>query len=74
MTARPRQAGNGTLRHWVGDLHEHDRQGVGGLPDLRKVGCAGEQDHVRHQPDQLRRIGLCERCAAGVPANVNTEI
>jgi hypothetical protein len=62
------------LRDRIGDLHEHDRHGAGGLLDHRQVRRGSGQDHVRHQPDQLRSIDACEFGITGVPANVDAEI
>jgi hypothetical protein len=74
IAARLRQARNETLRDWVGDRKEHDRHCGGGLLDHHYAGRGISQDHVRHQPDQLRRIDTCELGIAGVPAHVDAEI
>src|SRR6516165_8531941 len=74
VAARLGQACNEALRDWIGDLHEDNRHSRGGLPDGFEIGRSRGEDRVRLQTDQLRRIGLRERSAARVPANVDAEI
>jgi hypothetical protein len=69
-----RHARNETLRDRIRDRYERDRHGAGGLLDHHQVGRRRGKDHVRHQPDQLRRIDPCEFGVAGVPANVDAAI
>ena len=74
VAARFRHAPNEALRNGIGDLHEDDRDGAGGLLDDGQVRRGRGQDHVWHQPDQLRRVGPRKCGIAGVPANIDPEI
>src|SRR5262245_47345897 len=74
VAARPRHIGNKTLRDGIGDLNEHDRHRARGLLNDRKVGRGGGQDHIRRQPDQLRRINARKRGVASAPASIDAKI
>jgi hypothetical protein len=50
------------------------RDGVRRLPDDLQINSGHGQDHVRHQPDQLRGGGPCKRGIAGVPTNIDSKV
>src|SRR6516164_4110413 len=68
------QACNEALRDWIRDPHENDRDRAGGLPDDLQVDSSHGQNHIRHQPDQLRRVCLCECGIAGGPTNIDAQV
>jgi hypothetical protein len=62
------------LRHWIGDLHEHDWHSVGALLDRRQGVRGISEDYVRHQSDQLRRIAPGETGITSDPADFDPNI